>query len=786
MPCQTTRAAAALILLMPAALLAQQGPPAPAPTPSGETAVAPNDAATPASARPQAVESPAALDNAAAPTAPAPTAPAEAAPQAAEQVPPAKAQEVPAPEGGPAAPAPATTVLEPIEVVSERLNEARTGIETQTGASVYTIDAAAIAAVPGGDNSPLNQIVLQAPEVAQDSFGQFHVRGEHNGLQYRLNGIILPEGISGFGQTLDPRMLSSMQLITGALPAEYGLRTAGIIDLTTKTGALTQGGTASIYGGSHGTIEPSVNYGATAGRLHYFFSGDFMANDLGIESPDGSSTPLHDRTKQYHGFGYVEDVIDSHNRATLILGASAGGFEIPNVNGTAPVYCVNGQCTFNSATLNENQREQTQFAILGWQHSLNLLDLQSSIAVRNSTLQFTPDPIGDLMFNGISQMAYKRNIAYDWQTDAAYRLSDTHTVRAGLFVQVDTSTSLTGSLVLPANSAGMQTGQIPFTIVDNAAKTENIESIYVQDEWKLRPTVTLNYGARFDTFSAYTSASQVSPRVNAVWKATPATTVHAGYARYFSPPPFELVGSKDISLFANTTAAPQVTLDNPPLAERASYTDVGVLQNVTQKLTVGIDAYFKRSTQLIDEGQFGAPIILTPFNYEWGRQYGEELTVNYAGDALSAYANVAGQSAMGMNIDSAQFNFSASELAYIADNYIHLDHEERFTASGGVSYKRGDTRVSSDFLLGSGLRANLELPNGTDIPNGTHLPYYTQVNFGATHTYHLSGEGTLTARFDVINVFDRTYQIRNGTGVGVGAPQYGPRRGFFVGLSKSL
>ena len=99
---------------------------------------------------------------------------------------------------------------------------------------------------------------MQAPEVAQDSFGQFHVRGEHNGLQYRLNGIILPEGISVFGQSLDPRLISSVTLVTGALPAEYGLRTAGIIDLKTKSGVIDPGGSVSIYGGSHGTVEPSL------------------------------------------------------------------------------------------------------------------------------------------------------------------------------------------------------------------------------------------------------------------------------------------------------------------------------------------------------------------------------------------------------------------------------------------------------------------------------------------------------------------------------------------------
>src|SRR5690348_14159806 len=108
--------------------------------------------------------------------------------------------------------------LNTVVVSAARLDAARAGIQTQTGASTYTITAQAIQAAPGGDNVQLNQVILQAPDVAQDSFGQLHIRGEHNGLQYRLNGIILPEGIAVFGQTLDPRLIQSMKLITGALP----------------------------------------------------------------------------------------------------------------------------------------------------------------------------------------------------------------------------------------------------------------------------------------------------------------------------------------------------------------------------------------------------------------------------------------------------------------------------------------------------------------------------------------------------------------------------------------
>ncbi len=705
-------------------------------------------------------------------------------------------------EGPPAADAPGAAAgsaasadqdpgqVQEIEVVVKvrRLNEAREGIQTQTGASVYTVDQDAIKAVPGGDNTLLNQVILQAPDATQDSFGQFHIRGEHNGLQYRLNGIILPEGISAFGQSLDPRLISSMSLVTGALPAEYGLRTAGVIDLQTKSGALAPGGSVSMYGGSHGTAQPSFSYAGSSGSFNYFVVGDYLRNGLGIESPDGRSNPIHDDTGQYHGFGSLEDVLDDGNRIALTAGTSSGAFQIPDRSGLQPALGlnVNGQTGYPSQNLNENQREITHFGILSWQHSEGALDTHTALISRYSSLSFEPDPLGDLLFDGVAQQAYKRNVALALQSDGAYRLDDRHTVRAGIYLQRDRSTSQTNSLVLPVDSSGVQTGNAPFAVVDSGARSERIESVYVQDEYRLLPVLTVNYGARFDHFSAFASGSQVSPRLNAVWQALPGTTVHGGYSRYFSPPPFELVGSETVSKFVGTSAAPAVTRDDTPKAERADYLDLGLQQKITDAWTAAVDSYYKWSRDLIDEGQFGAPIILTPFNYRDGRQLGAVLSTNYAGRDLSAYANLAFQGAKGRGIESSQFNFAPGELAYIDAHYIDLDHEQRLTASAGASYLWRGTRFSSDLLLGSGLRASLALPGGASIPNGTHLPYYAQVNAGLSHVFRLDGHGTLTARFDVINLFDRVYQIRNGTGVGVGAPQYGPRRGFFFGLSKSL
>jgi outer membrane receptor protein involved in Fe transport len=708
----------------------------------------------------------------------------------------------------PAASATDSSNMPAVVVTAQRLNDARASIQTKTGASTYTIDADAIQAIPGGNNVQLNQVILRAPDVAQDSFGQLHVRGEHNGLQYRLNGIILPEGISVFGQTLNPRLIESMKLIMGALPAEYGLRTAGIIDLTTKSGVIEPHGELSVYGGSHNWVEPSFFHGGSSGNFNYFVTGDFLRNNIGIEAPDRSITPRHDETKQYHGFGYFEYLLDEQDRVSLVLGTSHGEFQIPNQVGRQPSggWTVNGQSDFPSEDLNENQTEITHYAIVSVQHSQEEFDLQSSLTARYSSLTYFPDPVGDLLYGGLTQYAFKRDVAYSWQTDAAYHLGDAHTIRAGFYVQRDKATSRTTSFVLPADCAG--TGTVgdpylcqpfdpavnpqydqPFPVADNSDETQMLESVYLQDEWKIFSPLTINYGVRFDHLSAYTSGHQVSPRVNLVWKPLEGMTVHGGYSRYFSPPPFELIGTRTVSKFLNTSNAPGggILAADPPLPEIANYYDVGIEQQFPVGLTVGLDSYYKQSRNLIDEGQFGAPIILTPFNYRYGQQYGVELTANYSMKNFSAYANLATQRARGKQFETAQFNFSPDNLTYVASHYISLDHEQQYTASGGVSYRWNYTRFSADVLFGSGLRAALALPDGTTIPNGAHLPYYRQVNLGINQALPFlassDAKDVPTMRFDVVNLFDTVYQIRNGTGVGVGAPQYGPRRGYFVGVS---
>ncbi|WP_408637194.1 TonB-dependent receptor [Novosphingobium nitrogenifigens] len=675
-----------------------------------------------------------------------------------------------------------------IVVTAHRLDEARAAIQKSLGADSYGVTNAQIQALPGGDNQQFNQIMLQLPGVVQDGFGQFHVRDDHANLQYRINGTILPEGLAVFGQTLSPRLIDHFDLLTGALPAQYGLRTAGIIDIHTKSG-FTNGGQVSLYGGSRNTIEPSIEYGGSTGQTNYFVSADYRHNSLGIESVDGSGTPLHDSTDQFQGFAYVDRILSDNDRVSFVGGYSNQWFQIPNPRGLVATSAVPvaGQSSYLSDDLNERQLERTGFGQLSFLHDNGPLTLQLSAFARYSALSYRPDTVGELIFNGLAQDAFKSDLALGLQADASLRMGAGHTLRFGAFVQHDHTISNTSTSVFPVDDTGTANGT-PLSIVDNSSKNAVMLSLYLQDEWQLSSKVTLNYGGRFDYYDAYRQENQFSPRVNLVWQPWARTTFHFGYSRYFSPPPFELVANSSIAKFVGTSGAANSLTATTPMAERQHYFDVGVQQKLLAGLTIGMDAYYRISRHLIDEGQFGAPIILTPFNYAYGRIRGINAYADYQRGPWLVYANFAVAKAQGRQIESSEFSFSASDLAYIASHYIHVDHDQTYTASAGVNYAFRDgalrgLKLGSSMIYGSGLRSDLELADGSTVPNGASLPGYAQFNLSAS--YKLDRPG-VEFRFDLINLFDAKYQIRDGTGVGVGAPQWGPRRGVFFGISKDI
>ena len=201
-----------------------------------------------------------------------------------------------------------------------RLDQARSNILPDLGATAYTHTAEQIQMQSEGADAPFNEVILRSPGVAQDSAanGDLHVRGEHANLQYRIDDVLLPEGLTGFGLELDPRFVESMQLITGSLPAQYGFRTAGVVDIQTKSGGFVNGGTVEMFGGSHDTMRPSFEYGGTQGKWSFYVDGSYEHNDLGIENVTSSPNAIHDDTDQYKTFVYASRILSDTSRISVI------------------------------------------------------------------------------------------------------------------------------------------------------------------------------------------------------------------------------------------------------------------------------------------------------------------------------------------------------------------------------------------------------------------------------------------------------------------------------------
>jgi outer membrane receptor protein involved in Fe transport len=677
-----------------------------------------------------------------------------------------------APASASPSPSPAgTTETERVVVQSQEMDITREAIVPSLGATRYTVGPDRIDSQSRGEDAPFNQTMLRFPGVAQDSFAQLHVRGEHANLQYRIDDVLLPESIPGFGLELETRFADSISLITGALPAQFGFRTTGVIDIHTKNGAVFQQGEASVYGGSFDTIMPSFEYGGVTGKLNYYFTGNYLHDGIGIENPTRTANPIHDDTDQYKMFGYSSYILDDTSRVVLLTSGNHNDFEIPNNPGQTPQFTDMGRSTFNSAKLNETQVEQNAYAILTYQKKIDDFNMQASVFTRYSSVLFRPDNVGDLIFNGAASRVDRDIFSNGIELDASYKLNDQHTLRGGFFFDEQHATVGTATLVFPVDASGNQTSDAPLRIVDNSGKYGYLYGLYLQNEWKPFEQLTINFGGRFDIVDAFSHENQLSPRINIVYQPFASTTLHAGYARYFTPPPLENVDQSTISKFADTTNEATVNKDSVVKSERAHYFDAGATQKIAEGFNVGIDGFYKSAHSVLDEGQFGEALILSSFNYKRGEIYGGEFTANYNKGGLSSYLNVGYEWARGTNVSSAQFLFDPDEFAYIKKNWVFLDHDQRFTGSAGISYTWRDWKAFVDGLYGNGLRrgfANTE----------KNHPYET-FNIGLQRRIQLTEKTALKIRFDVVNILDTIYELRDGSGIGVGAPQFGQRRGFY-------
>jgi outer membrane receptor protein involved in Fe transport len=644
---------------------------------------------------------------------------------------------------------------------------------SRTGTNKYTLTAKDINNLPLGEMTPLNQVMLQMPGVALDQNQEIHIRGEHMGIQYQMNGLMLPLDMNTdptFTQLLNAWFVKSVSLIDGVLPAEYGYRTSGVIDIHTKDGCEGSHNDFTVGGGQRDTTQATFQLGGCDGGFSYYLTGSFLQSNLGFSNAIGAPDPIHDAVTQGQGFAYLTYTMDSGTRLSLISGMTLAFNQFPNVPNEPPLYQLDNinPASYPSSAINSGLNQQDYYGVLAINGALSpSADYQLAYSAHYNSQTFYPDPIGDLIYQGVSSNVFTSDLSNTLQGDLTFRFGSAHTLRGGFYFGEYGVESDQTSQVFPIVMG--QPATTPILLTANLNQINVVFGFYLEDTWKINEQLSVNFGSRWDRVTGSTDASQLSPTINFAYKPRSDTVIHAGFARNFQLPNFQNVSSGITKLFAGTTGALNTSPggNTSPFAETDYTWDAGFNHQFTPHLVFAQDNYFRIDRHYLDEGQFGFVPIEAPLNYVRGYGGGTENSITYNQKNFAARANVFVAREEDIGVASGQYNFSPDELLYIDRHYIVLDHTPLVGASGGAAYRWNDYQFTIDGLFSSGLRGG--------FANQTQLPQVWQFNLSAARDFVLPGLGKFTNRVTLLNIFDRTNLIRPANGIGVFQAAYGPR-----------
>ncbi len=656
--------------------------------------------------------------------------------------------------------------------VSANLIAAQNGL-TESGANQYTLTEKDIDNLPLGDATPLNDVVLQMPGVALDQNQEIHLRGEHMGIQYQMNGIMLPLDMNTdptFTQLLNAYFVKSVSLVDGVLPARYGYRTSGVIDIRTKSGCDGAHNDVTILGGQRDTAQASFQLCGCSGNFSYYLTGMFLQSNLGLSSATPAPDPIHDAVTMGQGFSYLTYALSPDTKLSLISGMTLAFNQFPDVPNQPPEYKLDSinPATYPSSAINSGLDQQDYYGVLALNGVMgSSTDYQFAYSAHYNAQTFDPDPLGDLIYQGVSSHVFNSDLSNTLQGDLTYRVGAEHTVRTGIYFGEYGVESDQTSQVLPLVMG--HPASLPISVTGNLSKINLVYGIYLEDTWRITDKLSLNFGSRWDRATGFVVASQFSPTINLTYRPRADTTVHAGFARNFQIPNFQEVSSGISRLFAGTTGANGTSPGGKtsPYAETDYTWDVGFTHEFTPRLVFSHDDYFRIDRHYLDEGQFGFVPIEAPFNYVRGYGGGTENSLTFNAENFAARLNVFVAREEDIGVASGQYNFPPDELAYIDRHYFVLDHTPLVGASGGAAWRWREYQFSIDGLFSSGLRGG--------FANQTQLPKVWQFNLGAARDFVVPGLGKLTDRITLLNIFDRINLIRPANGIGVFQAAYGPR-----------
>ena len=689
-------------------------------------------------------------------------------------------------------PAPVTLTLALTQEIALEIVSPLPAIQYKASSETYSVSRKDVETLPRGNNNTVADVLQTVPSVSYGALGQTHIRQDHANQQFRIDGVPIPDGVSStFTDVISPRMWERADIILGGMEAQYGNKTAVLVDITSKSGTRPPFGSVQMFGGSNQTVNPSFEYGGTVGeKFRLYALNSYTTTNRGIEPPTLGHSVFHDQNERNQTYLRGDYQHDNRNSLSWVFLNAVAKYQIPTIPGLAVnqdvLPLLQAQTpTFSpvaSQAVNQNQTENSQYTHLVWRHDVNASNFfQLAGYLRNSYANFSTDAFNTLAYVPEQQTANQIRKAYSVGTrlDYSWIPNKSHLVKTGFqfeYTNAQNQFQVFDFAIDPATS--LPVGPV---LTQNAANTniQKREEVWVQDQWSLADAWTLNLGVRYDQIQSFYDEGQVSPRVGVTYKLNQANVFHAFYGRLFTPPNVEQIAFAKVNL-QGTTAQPDDPTGFSPRAERADYYEVGSYHSLTNWATLELAAYYKRSHFQNDAGQFGTTPMLNFFAYQWGYHEGIDGALKLQiTDDFSARGNVAWGRCKANGLQSGQYLLDTKTIADInTPGGVFCDHSQLMTSSAVAAYRfRERTTVSGQMLYGSGLRTNDE----GAFTNSSHFQSHTTYNASVTHVFPLPwGKQKMLVGFDVINVLDQTYFYNTGGGsIGLGIAHAGLPRSFF-------
>ena len=690
-------------------------------------------------------------------------------------------------------PAPVILTLALTQEIALEIVSPLPAIQYKASSETYQLSRKDIEILPKGNNNEVADVLLTVPSVVYGALKQTHIRQDHANQQFRIDGIPIPDTVTGaFADIVPPRAWERADIILGGMEAQYGNKTALVVDITSKSGTKPGFGSLQMFGGSFETVNPSLEYGGAIGeQFRYYILDSYVTTNRGIEPPTLGKTNFHNQSEKNNTYLRGDYQMGNRNNFSWIVLSSVAKYQIPTTPGleanAAVLTLLQAQDpTFNpvpSQAVDQSQKENNQYTQLVWRHDLNSSNFFSlGTYFRRGYANFSTDPLNSLAYaNDVAeaQTANQKRVAYSGgvRLDYTWVPTNAHLVKTGF--QIDYTNANNTAQIFAFDTS---TGAPVSPVVTREASNRNIqwrEEFWVQDQWSPNDHWTFNLGLRYDQIQGFYNEGQVSPRIGATYRYNQSNVFHAYYGRLFAPPNVEQIAFTNLNT-QDTTAQPEDPTGFRPRAERAHYFEVGSYHAITQYVTLELTGYYKLSHFLSDAGQFGTTPLLNffAFNTGWQRGIDGALKVQFT-DNLSGRGNVAWGQCKGYGLQSGQYLLDQAEIDDINSNGgVFCDHSQFMTSSAVLSYRILErTTVNGQMLYGYGLRTAEE---GAKT-NSSHVPSYTVYNASITHVIPLPWDHQkLLLGFDIINMFDQKYFYNSGEGsIGLGVAHAGAPRSFF-------